>query len=58
MGSASTNAAQGTEARFEMANGRPVRQGSSDIDTFGDAQGVFKFNAEVAHGAVDLRMIE
>ncbi len=56
MGSAPTNAAQGTEARIEMANGRPVRQGSSDIDTFGDAQGVFEFNAKVANCTIDLHV--
>ena len=51
-----TNAAQETKTRIEMANGRTVRQSSSDVDTFGDAQGVFEFNAKVAHCTVDLRV--
>lgn len=56
MGSTLTNAARETDARFGMANGRTVRQGSSDIDTLSDAQGVFEFNAEVAHCTVDFRV--
>lgn len=56
LGSAPTNAAWGTKTRIEMANGPAVRQGSSDVDTFGDAQGVFEFNAKVANGTIDLRV--
>ena len=37
-----------------MANGRTVRQGSSDIDSLSDAQGIFEFDAEVANCAVCL----
>ena len=51
-----TNAAQETKTRIEMANGRTVRQSSSDVDTFGDAQSVFEFNAKVANGTIDLRV--
>ena len=56
MGSLPTNAAQGTKTRIEMANGSTVRQSSSDVDTFGDAQGVFEFNAKVANGTIDFRV--
>ena len=58
MGSTPTNAARETDARFGMANGRTVRQGSSDIDTLSDAQSIFKFNAEIAHCTVDLGVTE
>lgn len=56
MGSALTVAAQVTGRRFEMANGRTVRQVNSDIDTLSDAQSIFEFNAAVAHCTVDLRV--
>ena len=56
LGSLPTNAALGTKTRIEMANGRTVRQSSSEVDTFGDAQGLFEFNAKVANGAIDLRV--
>ncbi len=56
LGSERTNAAQGTKTRIEMANGRTVRQSSLDVDTFGDAQGVFEFNAKIANGTIDLRV--
>ena len=51
-----TNAAQGTKTRIELANGRTVRQNSSDVDTFGDAQGVFELNAKVTYCTIDLRV--
>ena len=54
MGSEPTSAAWRTDIRFEMANGRTVRQSSSDVDALGDAEGVFEFNAKVAHCTVDL----
>ena len=31
---------------------------TSDVDTLSDAQGVLEFHAEIAHGAVDLRVTE
>ena len=37
-----------------MANGTTVRQVDSDIDAFGDAQGIFELDAKVTHSAVDL----
>ncbi|GAA6178556.1 hypothetical protein GCM10007927_04440 [Sulfitobacter pacificus] len=54
LGSVPTNAARWTDTRFEMENGRTARQNSSDIDALSDAQGIFEFDAEVTHGAVDL----
>jgi hypothetical protein len=45
-GSASTNAGRGKD----------IRQGVSDIDALSDAQGIFEFNAKVAHYAIDLRV--
>ena len=56
MGTAPTNAAEETDTRFEMANGRTARQNGSNIDARSDAQGIFEFNAKIAHGAVDLRV--
>lgn len=58
LGSAPTNAAWRTETRFEMANGRTVRQGGSDVDALGDTQGIFQFDPKIAHGAIDLRVAE
>lgn len=39
-----------------MAQGKTVRQHSSNIDMLRDAEGIFKFNAKVAYRTVDLRM--
>lgn len=51
---APTNAAKGTGSRFELANGRTVRQGGSDIDALRDAQGIFEFNAKIPNSTVNL----
>ena len=56
LGSAPTNAAWRTDTCFEMANGRTVRQGGSDIDALGDTQGIFQFDAKITNSAIDLRM--
>ena len=53
MGSAPTNAALGTGSRFEMANGRTVRQDRSDINALSDAQGSFELDAQISHCAVN-----
>lgn len=50
LGSAPTS----TRSRFEMANGRTVRQGGSDIDELRNTQGIFDFNAKVPNSTVDL----
>ncbi len=36
----------------------PARHVSLDVDSLGDAQRVFKFDAEILHRAVDLRMAQ
>ena len=39
---------------FDMANGRTVRQPSSDIDPLSDTQRIFVFDAQISDSAVDL----
>lgn len=58
LGSAPTNSVCGTGTRFEMANDRAARQLVSDINPLSDAQGIFKFNAKIAHSAVNFRVTE
>ena len=41
-----------------MANGGAVRQDVSDVDTFSNAQSIFKFDAEIALSTVDFRVTE
>ncbi len=53
-GLAPTNAALGTDIRFEMANGKTVRQVALDVDALRDAQGILKFNAKVPNSTVNL----
>lgn len=44
--------------RFWKANGSRRSPRWSDIDPFRDAQSVFKLDAKIANGAVDLRVAE
>jgi hypothetical protein len=41
-------------SRFEMANGRTVRQVGSNIDPLCDTQCIFEFDAQISNSAVDL----